>query len=481
MSSCWVMSLSRLASSLLVSVLLLAGCESREHGTTSSSQAFRSGLGVVPPSPQPPGDPVAGYDAVINKPYITCGLPYSVYKKTAPATASVDLLPGRTGRNAELPYRLTSYTTPDGVDLVVGNCLACHAAHFNGELVVGLGNESVDFTQDRSQAVESSGVHVTGEAEAREWRKWADRIEAIAPYTVTDTVGSNPAINITWALFAHRDPRTLRWSQTPLLEPPSKVVLPVSTPPWWRMRKKNSMFYVGAGRGDEAHLMFIATSLCTDTVDEARQLIDQYARDIRAYIASLKPPVYPFPIDHGLAEQGRPIFEAHCSRCHGTYGEPFTYPNLVVGLDEVGTDPALAQAGVSSEQERFLQWFATSVYGDSAQLKPALGYVAPPLDGVWATAPYLHNGSIPSIEVLLNSSKRPKYWTRTFDSKDYNPEELGWNYTEVPYGKEGAKSKEERKRLYDTTMLGHSNQGHTFGDVLSNEERRAVIEYLKTL
>lgn len=130
----------------------------------------------------------------------------------------------------------------------------------------------------------------------------------------------------------------------------------------------------------------------------------------------------------------------------------------------------------------FLEWFARSVYGKGAQLAPAPGYVAPPLDGVWATSPsYLHNGSVPSIPVLLDSPNRPKYWTRTFDSKDYNPETLGWNYTELSYGKAGAKNKEERKRVYDTTLPGHSNQGHTFGDALSENERRALIEYLKTL
>ena len=236
-------------------------------------------------------------------------------------------------------------------------------------------------------------------------------------------------------------------------------MLPVSTPPWWRMHKKNSMFYVGGGRGNHSRLMFIATSMCTDTVDEANGLINRYGRDIRAYIASLKPPAYPFSIDSKLADQGRPLFEANCSGCHGTYGEQPSYPNLVVGVEEVRTDPTLALEGVSGRYDRFLTWFASSVYGKGAQLAPAAGYVAPPLDGVWATAPYLHNGSIPSIEALLNSPKRPKYWTRTFDSKDYNPQQLGWNYTELPYGKTGVKSKEERKRIYDTTLLGGLQSG----------------------
>jgi hypothetical protein len=58
---------------------------------------------------------------------------------------------------------------------------------------------------------------------------------------------------------------------------------------------------------------------------------------------------------------------------------------------------------------------------------------------------------------------------------------LGWNYTELAYGKDGATDPEQRKRLYDTTLPGYSNEGHTFGDNLTKEERHRVLEYLKTL
>jgi hypothetical protein len=109
------------------------------------------------------------------------------------------------------------------------------------------------------------------------------------------------------------------------------------------------------------------------------------------------------------------------------------------------------------------------------------GYIAPPLDGVWATAPYLHNGSVPTLEALLNSTKRPQYWIRTFDSSDYNDKTLGWNYTALEYGKDGATDSEQRKRLYDTTLPGYSKNGHTFGDHLTDAERRQLLEYLKTL
>jgi hypothetical protein len=320
---------------------------------------------------------------------------------------------------------------------------------------------------------------VDGETQALEWRKWADRIDAIAPYMVTDTIGVNPANNLTLALLAHRDPKTLAWSQTPLLEPPPTKPLPVSVPPWWRMKKKHAMFYSTEGRGDHARFMMLISTTCTDNVEEART-IDGYFTDIRAFIASLEPPTYPFPVDESLAAQGRAVFEAHCSRCHGTYGDDWTYPNLVIGLEEIGTDPALA-VGAVNEADRFLHWFNSSFYGEIARAAPAPGYIAPPLDGVWATAPYLHNGSIPSIEALLNSAKRPRFWRHASATPDYNEAALGWDYLALTHGKEGVQDRKARKWIYDTTLTGYSNQGHTFGDTLTGPERSAVLEYLKTL
>ncbi len=460
----------------LTVLAVLTGCGDESK---PAAAATKSPLGPVPAAEQRPGDPEAGYRALINNAYITCGIPYSAYLEATDSPTASHSIPGRVGRNAELPHRLTAHTSDSGVELVTSNCLGCHAAEFNGELIIGLGNEFLDFTNDPVLAVESAGAYVNGEAEAAEWRKWADRINAIGPYIMTDTVGVNSANNLTLALLAHRDPETLAWSQEPLLELPPEKPLPVSVPPWWRMKKKHAMFYNAEGRGDHASFMMLASTTCTDTVDEARR-IDAYFTDIRAYIASLEPPDYPYPIDEPLAKQGQDVFETHCSRCHGTYGETWTYPNLVVGLEEIGTDPELAVGGFE-QADRFIQWFNSSFYGERSQAAPALGYIAPPLDGVWATAPYLHNGSVPTIEALLNSKARPKFWRHASESPDYDQDTLGWQYTELSQGKDGFKKQEDRKRVYDTTLKGYSNGGHMFGDVLSDDDRGAVLEYLKSL
>lgn len=464
----------RAAVAMFLLLSAIAGCA--EDGTRTPTKAEP---GPVPPTSQRAGDPESGYDVLVNGGYVTCGMPYAAWKRASPSTEPARTLADRKGVNAGVPYSLTVHENPRGVRIVSNNCLMCHGGRIEGELIIGLGNEWLDFTDDPRAFVDAVGAYVSGEKETAAWRKWRQRVSAIAPYMITDTVGVNPAPNITLALIAHRDPDTLAWSGEPQLAPPPDRPLPVSVPPWWRMAKKHAMFYNAMGRGDHARFMMMKSLLCTDSVEEAASIDDMFA-DVRAYIASLDPPNYPYAINEPLAEQGKTIFEQHCARCHGTYGPGAEYPNLVVDLDTIGTDPAYARQAYD-ESDHFLGWFNRSWYGEIANARPALGYIAPPLDGVWATAPFLHNGSVPSIETLLDSSKRPTYRVRDFESREFDKKAVGWKYETLPHGKERAADPERRKRIYDTTLPGYSNAGHTFGDSLTDGQRSAVIEYLKTL
>jgi hypothetical protein len=123
-----------------------------------------------------------------------------------------------------------------------------------------------------------------------------------------------------------------------------------------------------------------------------------------------------------------------------------------------------------------VEWYNNSWFANSypkSWFEPNMGYVAPPLDGVWATAPYLHNGSVPTLEDLLQSKQRPTYWSRSGKSTDYDYQKVGWHYQTVQDAK--------GDWTFDTTLPSYGNQGHYFGDKFSKEERTAVIEYLKTL
>jgi mono/diheme cytochrome c family protein len=210
-------------------------------------------------------------------------------------------------------------------------------------------------------------------------------------------------------------------------------------------------------------------------------------RDIQAYILNLQPPPYPFPIDPARAQAGEKIFSETCARCHGTYGEKWTYPNKIVPLDEIGTDPN-RYYGISPALAAHYNrsWFARENPGwltDDCKARMTAGYQAPPLDGIWATAPYFHNGSAPTVYDVLNSKARPKRFTRSYhtDVDAYDSSKLGWKVQVLEQPTDSTLSPYERRRIYDTALPGRSNGGHTFGDDLTEPERLAVIEYLKTL
>lgn len=101
--------------------------------------------------------------------------------------------------------------------------------------------------------------------------------------------------------------------------------------------------------------------------------------------------------------------------------------------------------------------------------------MAVPLDGVWLTAPYLHNGSVPTMEDLLEPAHdRPRRFYRGYDV--YDREQMGF----VHQGSEARRWGFE----VDVGKPGNSNQGHegeAYGTELPAEDKRALVEYLKTL
>src|SRR5262249_46335139 len=161
-------------------------------------------------------------------------------------------------------------------------------------------------------------------------------------------------------------------------------------------------------------------------------------------------------------------FENTCSRCHGTYGENWTYPNRIIPLDEIGTDRKRFD-GVTEEFGGYYNrsWFAQEKGGwllPGYTIRATEGYQAPPLAGILATAPYLHNGSVPTVYDLLKSDSRPRIYTRSFqtEKEDYDPTKLGWKVTVLHYRADSSMPPLERRKIYDTTQPGRGNHGHTF-------------------
>ena len=437
--------------------------------------SYPAGTNPIAGTTQRTGDPVAGWQYLIYGDFISHGIPLAVFKQVYGSDNPDDL--GRTGDSKGISYRFNVVSAPNGVKVVVPTCLTCHAERLNGVLIPGLGNNTTDNTTDQATTFQTAdiGVQLFYGQNSPEWDAYyplSRAYKAVGPYLLTKVRGVNPADKLFATLSAHRQSADLIWLNDKQFPVPLDVA-PTDVPAWWILKKKNSLYYNGLGVGDFARLSSASGMLVMQDSAEARQ-IDQHLVDVMAWIRTIEPPTYPYTTDAALVAQGKTGFENNCSKCHGTYGVNATYPNLLVKTATVGTDPLLAQTYQTYPQHH--TWYNGSWYAqgpNKAQLLPTDGYVAPPLDGIWATAPYLHNGSVPTLEDLLNSPQRPRYWKRTFDNSDYDSGKLGWHYTS-----EAAKTDND---TYDTTLPGYGNGGHTFGDVLSATDRKALLEYLKTL
>jgi mono/diheme cytochrome c family protein len=429
----------------------------------------------IPASTQRGGDAAKGYSYLTTGDYIKSGIPYDYFFLGFPKDTNNYLK--RDSPNALIPHAYTAVKAANGEVVVAPNCLECHAQVFENKLYVGLGNTMIDFTDRRRLNSRAFGM-----AEKMLMQRDAKKYDAAMPFLramkaiggelYTEVRGVNAADRLADLLVAHRDPQTLRWSNQPVIAVSGKVV-PTDTPPWWWLKKKHAMFYNGFGRGDFGRFLMASNLLTVSDSSEARE-VDGHFNDVLAYLYSIEPPKYPKPINAALAKKGGLLFVQNCSKCHGNYGSGGEYPNLLIPESLVNTDSLLYKANFQSPQ--FIEWFNKSWFaqGDHpARLEPFDGYVAPPLDGIWITAPYLHNGSVPTLEALLNSKLRPAFWSRDFDHPQYDYEQLGWKYIREDSARGTA--------VYNTSLPGYGNYGHNFGDKLSDPERKAVIEYLKTL
>lgn len=425
-------------------------------------------------STQRSGDPQKGHDFLASGDYNWSGIPFDMFATFFGSSSTNEL--ERTGDNATVPYAYTVVTAKNGVKVVVPNCMSCHAGYLNGEFIMGLGNSLSDYTVNTNMAAMDFFVQYTYGAGSPEWEAYemfSKVNQATSADLVAECKGVNPADRLFAVLASHRDPMNLQWSDTQLSEVPALGVIPTDVPAWWLLKKKNAMFYTALGQGDFARIMMASALLTMDDSADARYADNNFA-DVYAYLNTIEAPLYPQAIDQTLADEGKTIFENNCVVCHGSYGATESYPNLLVPAKVVGTDSLLAYS--YSEFSDYLVWFNDGWFGQEpygAALVNTGGYVATPLDGVWATAPYLHNASVPTLEDLLNSTHRPTYWKRTFDDADYDFTKIGWNYT--------VETAAASTDVYNTTISGYGNQGHTFGDKLNSDERAALIEYLKTL
>lgn len=439
---------------------------------------------VLPAEPQDTtGDPAAGFDYLIHGDYIGSGVP-AVIMRNAPGGGGLkksnfpDPYP-RNELNEDLPYFMTAFLASNGAEIANGNCFTCHAGEVDGQFVVGMGDSFSDYEKSMvfmgrmMRFGMAMKYNKKKDLEPAAFEDFGNYFKVMAPKIKTTQPGANPAFRLAEACMMHRDPQSLKFTEEPQYEMWDYNIA-TDTPPLWHVKKKSTLYYNGIGRGSMPKLLLQASVLGVPDSSHSRRSVESF-NDVYAWLLTLEAPKYPREIDEDKAAVGKELFTLKCAGCHGHYGDTDaedTYPNKVVNLNVVGTDRLYADyihnSGIVDWYNE--SWFATSE--PKSRFEPTFGYVAPPLDGVWATAPYLHNGSVPTLYDLLNSEARPDRWTRSGDPKDYDHVKMGWNYDPAP---------KRKKWTFDTTEPGYGNGGHYFGDELSEDERWAVVEYLKTL
>ncbi len=346
------------------------------------------------------------------------------------------------------------------------NCFACHGGEVYGTPTPGAPNNRFAL-QTMTEELRATKFRI-GEPLSR-----MDLGSLVIPLGTTH--GTTNAVVFGMGLMSHRDKDLNVINAAPQAFDHHDM----DAPPWWNFHKRPYLYIDGfAEKGHRGLMQFM---LIPENGPEFFRGHEEEFRDVFAYLSSLRPPKYPGVIDQSLAEQGRGVFENHCAECHGTYGDDWSYPNRRVPIEEIGTDPVRLRALTTEGRRKYQQsWFAHA--GESTEQSTVIdpdGYVAPPLDGIWASAPYFHNGSVPTLWHVLHPGQRPAIWRRTVDEMDDQRVGLRFETADkVPLiGTDVA----VRRSYFDTSRHGKSNAGHDYPQALSDAERHAVLEYLKTL
>ncbi|GAA3070671.1 hypothetical protein GCM10010520_17740 [Rhizobium viscosum] len=183
----------------------------------------------------------------------------------------------------------------------------------------------------------------------------------------------------------------------------------------------------------------------------------------------LKPAGDPYHVDAAAVDAGRAIYTAQCAVCHDANGARYRTPIPIV---ELGTDRHRLDMWTPAARDRYAAYEPRYAWGFT-NFQKTDGYVATGLSGLWLRGPYLHNGSVPTLQaLLLPPAERPRQFYRGYDLVDAD----NGGFVSMP-----DKAGEQYGTPYDTGLPGNGNGGHLWGTDLPPEAKEQLLSYLKTL
>lgn len=398
------------------------------------------------------------------------------------------------------------------------SCAACHAGRFLGRSVRGLTNR-----RPRANTFFELGQNVLPNIPPDVFQQVTgaddDELEMLAASTrsvrriglkTPERLGLDTSLAQVALSLARRGdgpdaPQDSTRENTPLPNPLATEVADSKPMPWWTLKYKNRWLADGSiVQGNPVLTNFLWNELgrgvdlpeLGDWLEREAGVVD----DLTVAVFNAAAPRWTdfFPadsIDLDAAKRGQVLFEATCAGCHGTYhkgwdtdaADPLATVEVEydasLGSVDVGTDPGRA-AGIAHLGPRLNELAISASMQTVVQVQQ--GYVPPPLDGVFARYPYLHNNSVPTLcDLLLPAELRTSAFVQ-------GPSELPEDFDAVcvgyPVGDAIPARWERTGAEVDAVGVGLSNAGHDSwlrapnGDPrFSAQERADLVMFLKTL
>lgn len=414
----------------------------------------------------------------------------------------------------EHPMGTTIMETSEGTALTYG-CAACHSADLFGVKVLGLTNRF-----PRANQLFHYGKHISPYINSFLFKDAlrtteGERLMFAQIKEVTKSVGTKKpqALGLDTSLaqialslsrreqdaYATRSAKAARSPRKNWLDNHRADSKPAV---WWNVKYKTRWLSDGSIiSGNPIHTNFLWNEIGrgTDLKKLENWMVNNQETidDLTTAVFAAKPPRYEAffgkdGINREKAQRGEKHFIQSCQHCHGVYEKDWdTFKNTKVWyhkktpVKNVGTDPG-RYLGMKAFAEDLNRLQISKTIGTVVEAQN--GYVPPPLEGIWARYPYLHNNSVPNLCALLTrASARPKtYWAgAAVDKKtDYDQDCVGY-----PLDSRTPKSwKKDEDYFFNTKLDGLNNTGHDEGifikdgkEIYSQEEKLELIEFLKTL
>lgn len=414
-----------------------------------------------------------------------------------------------------------TYQERNGLTVLTYGCPACHAGSLFGKTVLGLStrfpraNEFFLKVKSATSLVPASVWQATFAASPQETALFRSlgralrAVETMRPQALgLDASVAQVSLSLTRRApdaDATRSNFYEAFPQTDLLRDEAAASKP---PVWWNVRYKNRWAADGslvAGNPILTNLLWNEIGRGT-SLPALQAFVDanpHIVRELTAAVFASEAPLFSdfFPVedaDVAAARRGQALFDANCSRCHGTYVKAWEAPGserltpaeryLTVRVDypqptrvvDVGTDSA-RRRGMAGLAPKLNALRYSRLNG--IEVRATGGYVPPPLVGIWARWPYFHNNAAPTLcDVLTRGEERPKVY------RAVPPDDPARDFDGACNGYPRAPRNLGDEYLYDSARPGLSNVGHDEGIFLTNgaelfsaAEKSDLIHFMQSL